>query len=78
MQTQKTTIEKLFPNHSPGERKEIEAAFDRYLDLVELVYEDIKAVPELYDQLRALTAKRQAGSMDPGRTFTSEYHDTDV
>ena len=57
---------------------EIEAAFDRYLDLVELVYEDIKAVPELDGQLRALTAKRQAGSMDSGRTFTSEYHDTDV
>lgn len=78
MQWQKITIEKLFPNHSPGERKDIESALDRYLDLLELVYEDIKAVPELYSQLRALTAKRQAGSMDSGRTFTSEYHDTDV
>jgi hypothetical protein len=75
---QKTTIEKLFPNHSPGERKELEAAFDRYLDIVELIYEDIKAAPELYDQLRALTALHGASSMEPGRTFTSEYHDTDV
>jgi len=78
MQNQKPTIEKLFPNLSHDERKEIEAAFDRYLDLVELAYEDIKAVPELYDQLRALTARHGASSMDSGRTFTSEYHDTDV
>jgi hypothetical protein len=78
MQNQKTTIEKLFPNHSTDEQKEIEAAFDRYLDLVGLVYEDIKAAPELYDQLRTLTAQYGASSMDPGRTFTSKYHDTDV
>lgn len=78
MQNQKTTIEQLFPNHSPDERKDIEATFDRYLDLVEIVYEDIKAEPGLYDQLRALTAQHGASSMDPGRTFTSKYHDTDV
>ena len=78
MQNQKTTIEQLFPDRSPDKQKEIEAAFDHYLGLVELLYEDIKAVPELYDQLRALTAERQAGSMEPGRTFTSKYNDTDV
>jgi len=72
------TIENLFPNNSPSERKEIEAAFDRYLDLVELIYEDIKAVPELHDQLRALTAQHGASSMEPGRTFTKKYDDTDV
>lgn len=78
MQNQMMTIEQLFPDHSPDERKEIETAFDRYLGLVELLYEDIKAAPELYDQLRALTAQYSASSMNPGRTFTSKYHDTDV
>jgi hypothetical protein len=78
MQNQKPTIEQLVPDHSSDERKEIEAALDRYLDLVELLYEDIKAAPELYDRLRALTAQYSASSMNSGRTFTSKYHDTDV
>lgn len=78
MQTQETTIQQLFPNHSPDEQKEIEAALDRYLDLVELVYEDIKSVPELYKQLRALTAQSAARTMGNGRSFTRQYHDTDV
>ena len=63
MQHQNDTIINLFLGRSPVEKEVIEAAFDRYLDLVELVYEDIRAAPGLYDQLRALTAKWQAGSI---------------
>ncbi len=78
MDKRSITIQQLFPNHSPDEQKEIETALDRYLDLVELIYEDIKSVPELYEQLRALTAQSAARTMGNGRSFTRQYHDTDV
>jgi hypothetical protein len=78
MDTPQSTIQQLFPNHSPAEQKKIEAALDCYLDLVELIYEDIKSVPGLYEQLRALTAQTAARTMGNGRSFTRKYHDTDV
>lgn len=78
MDKRSITIQQLLPNHSPDEQEELEAALDRYLDLVELIYEDIKSVPELYEQLRALTAQSAARTMGNGRSFTRKYRDTNV
>jgi hypothetical protein len=66
--TKRITIQDLFPGESPEEQAEIERAFDRYLDLVELIYEDINADPKLraqFDEVLGRSARHPIDSNTP-------------
>ena len=78
MQSQQTTLEILFPGLSPEEAEEARHALRRYLAFIMRLYGRIVADRGERERFAALTAPDSAGSMDLGRTFTSQIPDTDV
>ena len=78
MQSQQTTLETLFPGFAPEEEKEARHALRRYLAFILRLHTRIAADPGERERLAALTAHYHPSSMDPGRTFTNQYSDTDV
>lgn len=73
------SIQDLYPNLPPEKQQEVEEFFDRYLDFVLRTYERIKSDPQLYEEFLSLTGYTPSRTMDSkGRSFTSEYGDTDV
>jgi len=78
MRPQQTTLETLFPGLSPKEAEEARHALSRYLSFILRLHARIAADPEERERLAALTAPDSAGSMELGRTFTSQTQDTEV
>lgn len=78
MQTQKTTIETLFPGLAPEEHDEARHALRRYLSFIMRLHTRIAANPRERERLAALTRKVRDRSMGEGRSFTSQTQDTDV
>jgi hypothetical protein len=73
-----STLETLFPSLAPEEAEEARHALRRYLSFILRLHARIAADPVEHERLAALTVLDSAGSMDPGRTFTSQIKDTDV
>jgi hypothetical protein len=78
MQSPQTTLEVLFPGLAPEERDEARHALRRYLSFILRLHARIASNPAERKRLAALTAHYRQSSMDTGRTFTSQYNDTDV
>ena len=78
MQSQQTTLKALFPGLAPEEEEEARHAFRRYLAFIMRLHGRIVADPGERERFAALTAERQAGSIDLGRTFTSQIPDTEI
>ena len=73
-----TTLETLFPGLAPEEEEEARHALRRYLSFIVRMHSRIVSDPGERERLAILTAPNCHGSMDPGRTFTSQIEDTDV
>lgn len=78
MQTEQTSIDTLFPGLAPEEQDEARHALRRYLAFIMRLHARIASDPAERERLASLTAPDRPGSMDPGRTFTNQYSDTDV
>jgi hypothetical protein len=73
------TIKDLYPGIPPEKQAEVEETFARYLDFVLRTYERIQADPHLYEEFLSLTGLAPDGTINrKGRSFTSQYTDTDV
>lgn len=77
MQSQQN-LETLFPGLTPEEAEEARHALRRYLSFILRLHGRIASDPAERERLAALTAPDSAGSMEPGRTFTNQYSDTDL
>ena len=78
MNTQPITIADLYPDLPSEKQKEVEEAFGQFLGIIARTYEHIRLDPELYERFRALTGEQASRTIQHGRSFTSEYHDTNV
>ena len=71
-------IAEIFPGLSTEELKEADEKLRQYLAFIVRLYERIMTDPKERERLLALTEKLRLHRMENGRTFTSEYPDTEV
>ncbi len=62
------TLRELYPHLTDEQLKEAEETLDQYVAFCLRVYERIKADPQAYAQLQALTAARRADTMKSERS----------
>ena len=67
------TLTILFPDLSPEEQEQADEILRRYFTFLLRLYERLKK-----EQSNTLTNRRQDGKREIGRTFTSEYDDTNI
>jgi hypothetical protein len=71
-------LTEIFPGLSPEELEEADEKLRRYLVFIVRLHERIMADPKERERFLALTEKLRLHRMEAGRTFTSEYIDTEA